>query len=38
MGQHPITRKKTHTKKTLEKGSEKRTVYLIKDIQLEKGK
>ena len=33
MGQHPITRKK-HTLINLDKGSEKRTVYLINDIKL----
>jgi hypothetical protein len=36
MGQYPITREKTHMLKNLDKGSEKRTVYLIKDIKLDK--
>jgi len=36
MGQNPITREKIHMLKNLDKGSKKRTVYLIKDIKLDK--
>jgi hypothetical protein len=36
MGQHLITRQKTHVLKNLDKGSEKWTVYLLTDIKLEK--
>jgi len=36
MGQHPFTRKERYAK-NLDKGTEKRTVYLINDIKLENG-